>query len=305
MKLMVTGLGGVGGYIASILCANYATVTVIARNERKVSIAQKGLVLHSDFFGEHIFHPVVTDTPADAGIQDIIFVCVKNYSLVQALQALLPCVDTHTIIVPVLNGVDHGEITRQTLTTGHVVDSTIYITSAYDADYAICQSGAFARIYIGSDEKSCVEKVYSVLQHPGLNCHIAPDIHVELWNKYITNCAYNVITAYYECNIGDIFESSVKDEQFRTLLIEAYHVGLALGIHLSDTLVDDIYTRVHRQDNRAVTSSLARDIIHHHQSELETFSGYLVRTAQRIGIDVPFSRQCYQEISARLIAASH
>lgn len=300
MKLMVTGIGGVGGYIASILCANYDTVTVIARKQRKTSIAQKGLVLHSDFFGEHVFHPTVTDTPADAGVQDIIFVCVKNYSLIQALQTIIPCVDTHTIIVPVLNGVDHGEVTRQALPKGHVVDSTIYITSAYDADYAIRQSGAFARIYVGSDEKNYTKKVYDVLHHPGLDCHIAPDINVELWNKYITNCAYNVITAYYECNIGDILDSPVRDKQFKTLLLEAYHVGIALGIHLSDTLVDDIYNRVHRQDNRAVTSSLARDIIHHRQNELETFSGYLVRAAQRVGVDIPFSRQCYQEISAHL-----
>lgn len=91
MKIMITGIGGVGGYIASVLCANYDDVTLIARRKRKESLQTKGLVVHSDFFGDHTAHPAVTDDPASAGIQDVIFVCVKNYSLEAALTAVLPC----------------------------------------------------------------------------------------------------------------------------------------------------------------------------------------------------------------------
>ena len=90
MKIMVTGIGGVGGYIASVLCANYDDVTLVARKKRKESLQTKGLVVHSDFFGHHVAHPAVTDDPSSAGIQDVIFVCVKNYSLEAALTAVLP-----------------------------------------------------------------------------------------------------------------------------------------------------------------------------------------------------------------------
>lgn len=60
---MITGIGGVGGYIASVLCANYDDVTLIARRKRKESLQAKGLVVHSDFFGDHTAHPAVTDIP--------------------------------------------------------------------------------------------------------------------------------------------------------------------------------------------------------------------------------------------------
>ena len=86
MKIMVTGIGGIGGYMASFLCAYYDDVTLIARRKRKESLIEKGLILHSDFFGEHVAHPKVTDDPSSCGIQDVIFVCVKNYSLPAALQ---------------------------------------------------------------------------------------------------------------------------------------------------------------------------------------------------------------------------
>ncbi|EPP14322.1 ketopantoate reductase family protein, partial [Megasphaera sp. NM10] len=85
---------------------------------------------------------------------------------------------------------------------GKIVDSAIYITSSYKEDYSIRQEGRFARIYIGSDDADATKKVYGILNHPGLTCCIAENITVEIWRKFILNCAYNVLTAYYRTSIG-------------------------------------------------------------------------------------------------------
>lgn len=305
MKLMVTGIGGVGGYIASILCANYDNVTVVARRKRKESIQEYGLVLHSDFFGEHVFHPAVTDTPASAGIQDMIFVCVKNYSLADALTAALPCIDAHTIVVLILNGVDHMETARRILPHGRLVDSCIYITSAYNQDFSIGQYGHFARIFLGSADEAAAQQAYEVLNHPGLTTRKTDDITQEIWNKYILNCAYNVMTAYYDCTIGEVVDNPQRREEFRQLLQEAYNVGKTLGVHLSDTLVDTMVGRILKQDDKNVTSSLARDLEQGHQSELDTFSGYLVRKAAELQLPVPLSAHCYHVLSQRIQETSH
>lgn len=300
MKIMVTGIGGVGGYLASVLCANHTGVTLIARKKRKESLQKNGLILHSDYFGEHAAYPHITDDPASTGIQDIIFVCVKNYSLEAAVSAILPCIADHTIIVLVLNGVDHAAAARKLIKTGHIVDSTMYINAAYNSDYSIRQMGKFARIFIGSDNVSCNEKVYTLLDHPGLKCRIAEDIQVELWNKYITNCAYNVITAYYESTIGEVFKNPQRLAEFRILIEEAYAVGKSVGVNLDADLTDTIFQRVAEQKNKDTTSSLARDIIARRQSELDTFSGYLVRTANELNIPVPLSEKFYHEINQRI-----
>lgn len=297
---MITGIGGVGGYIASVLCANYPTVTLIARKKRKEALQKNGLVLHSDFFGEHVFHPFVTDTPATAGIQDIIFVCVKNYSLADALEALRPCVDKHTIIVLVLNGVDHLKTAQLIFSTGRFVDTCIYITSAYKDDFSIRQYGNFARMYLGSSDKKAAQTAYEVLHHDGLTILKTDQITKEIWNKYILNCAYNVITAYYECTVEDALNKPTGKQEFRQLMEEAYTVGKALGVPLDDTIVDTLYNRILRQKSNNVYSSLARDVIYGHQSELETFSGYLVRTAKELHLAIPLSQQCYQALSNRI-----
>lgn len=299
MKLMVSGIGGVGGYIASVLCANYTDVTLIARKARKQALEERGLVLYSDFFGDHTFHPAVTDTPASAGIQDVIFVCVKNYSLEAALTALRPCVDDHTIVVLILNGVDHSDVARRILPQARLVDSAIYITSAYDKDYAIHQHGKFTRVVLGGTDQNAVDTVYGLLNHPGITCKKTDDIQAELWNKYILNCAYNVLTAYYECTIGDIMGNDQKKQEFYTLLAEAYAVGKALGVHLDPHIVDTLFGKIVRQDSKDGSSSLARDVIAGRQSELETFSGYLVRTAEQLHVAAPFSKTCYTALQKR------
>lgn len=296
MKIMVSGIGGVGGYIASILCNNYTDVTLIARGARKESLQKNGLVLHSDFFGEHVFHPAVTDDPSAAGLQDVIFVCVKNYSLPDALTSLLPCISSQTIVVLILNGVDHVSVAKSLLPPCPIVDTTIYITSAYEENFSIRQIGDFARIFIGSENEQALQTVYRLLHHQGLTCCMTHDIAAEIWNKYITNCAYNVITSYYQGTIGYAFSQPQGKEEFRTLLEEAYIVGKTLGVNLSPTLTQEIYDRVMQQKNKDVSSSLARDIMNGKQSELETFSGYLVRTAHTLHISVPFSEHCYHTI---------
>lgn len=43
------------------------------------------------------------------------------------------------------------------------------------------------------------------------------------------------------------------------------------------------------------TSSLQRDFLHRRkQTELETFSGYIVKEAKRLGVSIPLSEKIYQ-----------
>ena len=44
------------------------------------------------------------------------------------------------------------------------------------------------------------------------------------------------------------------------------------------------------------TSSLKRDIAAGHQSELDTFSGALIRLAHQYGVPVPMSEKCYRAV---------
>lgn len=302
MKIMVTGIGAVGGYIASFLCAYHDDVTLIARKKRKKALLENGLILHSDFFGEHTAHPAVTDDPASCGIQDVIFVCVKNFSLKDALTAVLPCIGDDTIVVTVMNGVDHADVARSLMSKGRVMDSVIYINAASQPDYSTRQFGNFARLCISGVEGKDSQTLKELLEHPGLTLQLVPDMQAECWTKFIRNCGINVITAFY----GDSFEGSFArpngKEELHRLLEEAATVGRTLGVKLPEALVDDIFTTVVTANHGGATSSLARDILKGNRGELDVFSGYILRQAEKLHLDVPQTRICHDAICKRLEA---
>ena len=300
MNIMVSGIGGIGGYIASVLCAHESDVTLVARRKRRQSLEKNGLILHSLLMGERVFHPAVTDTPASAGIQDMIFICTKTFSLVQALQDVIPCIGPATIVVPVMNGVDPGENIRRLVGKGTVVDSLIYTVAFANEDFSISQQDTFTWLCIGikdADERQQkkVAEVAGILKGADIDYKDQGDIEVEIWRKYILNCAFNVMTAFYDNTIGELRRDPVKAQQYEKLVWEAASVGQAKGVALTDEHINEVIHKFRHVHADNATSSLQRDFrIRRKQTELETFSGYIVKEAKRLGVSIPLSEKIYQ-----------
>lgn len=304
-KITVLGLGGVGGYIGALLADTYPHVSFIARGDRRRSIEEKGLILHSDYRGERIVHPErIVEKGTDLSIQDYIFICVKNYSLEEACRSLEGCVSKDTVLVPVMNGADPGERVRHYLPQGTVVDSLIYIVAFAGADYAITQQDKFANLYVGiqdadnQDWKTCCD-ITDLLNGAGIDCTASRDIQAEIWKKYILNCAYNVETAYFNNSIGQLREDPKKAALYETLVEEAWTVAIAKGIHVTEADKNSIIDRFYHRLQYDATSSLQRDVNAGHRTELETFSGYIVREARRLGTSAPASTELYEKLKIK------
>jgi 2-dehydropantoate 2-reductase len=300
-KIMIVGIGGVGGYLAALLTKKYDNVTLVARGERYKSLKENGLTLHNDLYGTLNQNVNVVEKASDASKQDYIFICVKNYSLSTVLKEIKPCIKEDTIIVPVMNGVDHGLKCEQTLDKGYVVDSLIYIVSSYQSDYSIKQVGDLAYLYVGGKNEEQNQAVCDLLNDAQIDCALAEDIDVQLWKKYILNCAFNVLTAFYDCTNTDIRSSKVRCNEYKELLTEAYTVAKAKGIDLDKNLVNQLYDNFMYNQPDGATSSLERDIRLNRPNELETFSGYLVKEADQFNLTLPQTRFFYKELKRKSI----
>lgn len=299
-NIAVIGLGGVGGYVGGMLADTYPHVSFVARGERGNVLRQRGLILHSDYRGERTVHPErIVESAAELGPQDYIFICVKNYSLEDVCQTLGHCVTPETVIVPVMNGADPGDRTRRYLKTGTVVDSLIYIVAFANKDYSITQQGSFANVYVGirdadQTQEEKIQTVCRLLNNAGVDCQADKDIEAAIWRKYILNCAYNVTTAYYNNTIGELRKDSRKAAEYEALVAEAFQVARARQVHVTSADKDAILHRFYHELADNATSSLQRDVVAGHQTELETFSGYIVREAHRLHVPVPVSQHMYE-----------
>ena len=301
-RIGVVGLGGVGGYLAGMLTRTEAEVTVVARGERFEAISQRGIVLHSDFSGESITHPAkVVKDARELTEQDFLFICVKNYSLEDLLPSLQGAVGEHTIILPVMNGIDPGDRVRRGVALGDVVKCVIYIVSFAEADYSITQQGNFARVVFGMNppKEEVLSKVDELFTRAQIQHKKADNIEKEVWKKFMLNCCYNVATAYYDCTIGPIRADKKRAENYEALAREAFRVGRAQGIPLEDKNLEDVIRKFREEYAEEAGSSLQRDMHAGKMAELDTFSGYIVREAKKLGIEVPVMEEMYKELKKR------
>lgn len=302
-RIAVAGIGGVGGYLAGMLGRVCPHLTMAVRGDRRESILKNGLVLHSEYKGEINVRPEYAVPVSEMGEQDYIFVCVKNYSLEDVCREMEHAVTENTVIIPVMNGVDPGERIRKALGKGTVVDSLIYIVAFANKDYSVTQQGDFANLRIGirnADEtqQQKVQEVSDILTGADIDHMIAEDIEVEIWRKYILNCAYNTESAYYDNAIGQLRSDPKKAEEYEALVREAYQVAQAKGVRVRQEHVDAILHRFYHELAENATSSLQRDIRAGKKAEVETFSGYIVREGQRLGIRTPVTEKMYEGLKA-------
>ncbi|HYQ93384.1 MAG TPA: 2-dehydropantoate 2-reductase N-terminal domain-containing protein, partial [Burkholderiales bacterium] len=87
MRICVVGAGAVGGLAGAWFAKAGHEVSLVARGAHLEAIQRRGLTLISG--GKAEVHPVqASSEPADFGIQDAVFVCLKAYSIAAMLPRL-------------------------------------------------------------------------------------------------------------------------------------------------------------------------------------------------------------------------
>lgn len=305
-KIMIVGVGGVGGVLAANLIRKYgADVSLIARGARKESLRQHGLTLHSDLYGEFTVQPAcVEEDPAVCGEQDLILICVKNGSLAGVCRQILPAVGSHTAVMPVMNGVSAGQEAAECLGKGLMIDSVIYTVSSAGSDYSITQKGNYTYLNIGShtgsaEEQAAANEIAALLNAAGIDCKVSENVQAAVWKKYVLNCAFNVATARWGYTIGQLAADPVKRAECRALMQEAADVAAKLGVVLPGDLVDKHMVTMMEKTTPNSDSSLSRDFDAGKVGEMEVFSGYVVRKAAELGVPAPMSSAYYEGLKAR------
>lgn len=305
-KIMVVGVGGVGGVLAANLVKKYGeSVSLIARGPRREALRQNGLTLHSDLYGEFTVHPAcIEEDPALCGVQDLILICVKNGGLQKVCQQILPVVGEHTAVMAVMNGVSAGQELAQRLGKGVLVDSVIYTVSSAGSDYSITQKGSYTYLNIGShtdseEGKKAAQEIADLLNAAGVDCKVSRNVQAAIWKKYVLNCAFNVATARWGYTIGQLAADAAKRADCRALMAEAAAVAAKMGVPLPEDLVDKHMVTMMENTTPNSDSSLSRDFDAGKVGEMEVFSGYIVRKAAELGVPAPVSGEYYEGLKAR------
>lgn len=160
MKYLIAGTGGVGGSIAGFLSLAGKDVTCIARGAHLQAIQTNGLKLKSDLKGEHTLAIPATTAEEFNGKADVIFVCVKGYSVDSITELIKRAAHDKTIVIPILNVYGTGPRIQRLVPGVTVLDGCIYIVGFVSGTGEITQMGKIFRLVYGAHKGTQVAREY-------------------------------------------------------------------------------------------------------------------------------------------------
>lgn len=98
MRIAVVGAGAIGAYWGAALHRGGAEVHLIARGEHLRAMRERGVRVLSPR-GDFTAHPPVTDTPAEVGPVDYVFLGLKAHAYPSCGPLVAPLMDSRTAVV--------------------------------------------------------------------------------------------------------------------------------------------------------------------------------------------------------------
>lgn len=251
MKIAVVGAGAIGGYIGGLLARGGHDVTLIARGPHRDAIRSNGLTVQSKD-ETFVTHPACTDSPAEAGPQDLVILSLKAPAVPAMAEKMLPLFGPDTAMITAMNGVpywyfhQHGgpldgsriasvdpDGKQWDLIGPHrAIGSVVWMAGAISAP-GVIQHGNGNRLPIGEPDNSRSERIQRIsaaLIAAGIDAPVHENIRQEIWTKLWGNLSYNPVSVLTHGTL----QSLSRDEDARTVLgammIESRLVGEKLGI---------------------------------------------------------------------------
>lgn len=306
MKIVVYGIGGVGGYFGGKLTQTKNEVVFIARGEHLNTIQKEGLKVKS-IKGDFIVKPeLATNDISKVGKADLILVCTKSWQVEDAAKTINPLLHDETMVLPLQNGANNAEKLLKVLDKKHVLAGLCRIYSKVDAHGVVNHFAHEPEIIFGELDNEIsdrIKEVDKVFKEANFLSTVPEDIHVEVWTKFMFIATVSGIGGLTRVTIKEMADDNYLNNVMRQTATEIYNVAKAKKINLSEKIVDGIMNFIENQP-AGTTASTQRDIMEGRPSELENFNGYIVREGKNLGVEVPTNEFIYhcllpQEIKAR------
>jgi 2-dehydropantoate 2-reductase len=292
-------------------------VCLVARGAHLEAIRARGLTLISGEKRE--VHPVrASSEPADFGVQDAVFVCLKTYSIGAMLPRLKSLIGPDTTVIPAINGLpwwyfykEGGNLDGRpidcldpegrmlsALDPKHILGCVVH-GAAEVREPGVVKHTAGRLFIIGEPDRTRsarAERLAAAMNAAGFDARLAPDIRVEIWTKLIGNLSYNPVAALALAHMNDINSNEGLLGLIRALMEEAMRVAEAYGVRVPMTVDERIDVA---KELAGAKISMHQDVEKRRPLETDAIVGAVVEVARKAGIATPMIDAVYALIAER------
>jgi 2-dehydropantoate 2-reductase len=303
LRYLIAGTGGVGGSIAGFLALAGKDVTCIARGAHLEALRKNGLMLKSGLKGEHIIRIKASTAEEYKEKADVIFVCVKGYSVDSITGLIKRAAHEKTIVIPILNVYGTGPRIQRLVPGIKVLDGCVYIVGFVSAPGEITQMGTIFRLVYGAHKATTVapellEAVGKDLLDSGIKAEISADINRDTFIKWAFISAMALTGAYYDVPMGEVQKPGEVRDTFTKLSSESIALGEKLGIEFQEDMVA-YNLRIIDKLAPESTASLQKDMERGHESEIQGLLFDMLEAAEKHGIEAPAYRKVAEKFTVK------
>lgn len=285
------GAGAIGSYFIECLSQKLGqNLWIIAEGERKARLEQKGLVIND------LQYQLNVKTSAEAHGADLLIVAVKYGGLPEALPMIKNIVDEHTLVISPLNGVDSETIIGKEIPAEQILPSFMKIAAqrlGNSIRFAAKSTPGLCFGELGGKPSERVQALEVLFAETDFHYIVSKDIQRDMWFKYAQNISNNLPQAIINCGFGYYNTSEHLGYINKRLRAEVIAIAAAKGIDISNEDDPMIKSAANYID---VRFSTLQDLDAKRHTEIDMFSGALIKMGQELGIPTPFNEFAFHAI---------
>lgn len=289
MRTLIVGAGAVGGFVAARMAGHGLDVDVLARPASAARLRASGLTLTDGTTSETVKPGVVTADEL-AGPFDLVILAVKADALDQALDDAAPAIGPATVVVPFMNGTGHLDTMTARLGPA-AAGGVLRLAAERQDDGSIRLLSPLFEAEVGEldgSTSSRIEAVADLLRQAGAAVTVSPDITGRMWVKWVFIASLGALTSLMRAPVGDIAALPGGRGLAASLLAEMAATADAAGHGLDPGTLSALRGQLTAAGSPA-TSSLSRDLLAGHPTEVEPVLGDLVDRGHRLGLSLPLT----------------
>ena len=283
-NVIICGLGALGLTYANKL-KNVCNLKILANKERVEKYKENLPTLNNI--------PIKLDyiLPEENWDTDLIIISTKTTGLDSALEYIKNFVNKNTVIISLINGISSEEKIASIYGKENIVKSYFIGHSAMRKENNVLQDG------IGKIVLEPNQKLETFFKNHNIDYEICENIQYSMWLKLGVNIILNQPSAIYKMTVGELRNLPEYYPLAKKLLNEVADVAKVVGIKNIDNYEEEVLESIKLIADDGKTSML-QDILAQRKTEVDIFSGEIIKLGKIYGIKTPYNEDIYNKIKS-------
>ncbi len=233
----------------------------------------------------------------DAKERDLVIVAVKSTGLESAMESISKCVGKDTVIISVLNGISSEEILSERFGKEKIVYSVAQGMDAMRSGQSVryTKEGELRIGAANGGDEENLKALERFFDKAKIHYTEEKDILKRMWNKFMLNVGINQTCMAFGASYSEVLGSEKLTGIFMGAMKEVKDIAKKKGISLSEKDMEDWISIIKTFDPNG-TPSMGQDRLAKRKSEVELFSGTVIRLGKETGTPVPTNQMLYERI---------